>query len=158
MKTSAGFTLIELIVVVAITLMISGVAIATYTRSQAKQSAFNDARLVSDLIQSAQRLVLAGSKPQGCLLSTLDKYQVRIISNTQVDLWAICSGSDSVVQSVELTTDVISSPAVGTRIDFPVLLGGVTPTTVVLCGSGFEFNITIGNAGAVSAPLDAGSC
>lgn len=157
-KNAAGFTLVELIVVIGIILMTTGIGIATFTRSREKRLVFDEARQVSDLIRTAGRKSIAGEKPQSCLLSTLERYEVRIVSGTVVESWAICQGNDSMISSLELTKSVITSPPGDTEIGFTTVSAGVSPETVTICGSGYKFLITVTSAGSVSTPKDDGSC
>lgn len=157
-KEVGGFTLVELIVSIAIVLMITGVAVSTFTRSREKRLVFNEAREIADLVTSTKRKVLAGEKPLACVASSIERYEVRFPSTTQVQSWAICQGNDTLVESVDLSQIEITSPAPGVTIELGVVFGGVTETTIVVCGAGYEYQIEVSAAGAVSAPEYVGGC
>lgn len=153
-----GFTLIELLVSISIILMITGLSIATYTRSRERRVAFNEARLVADLIQGVKRKVLAGEKPLNCVGSSLSKYEVRINTTSQLQVWAICDGFDTQVDELNLLRALITDPDVGTIIEFKTVIGGVTEETITVCGYNNEYQIEVSTAGSVSAPVYVGSC
>ncbi len=62
----SGFTLIELVVVIAIMVVLSGTSIAAYYRFSQKQSALNDARNLATEMKKIQALARNLVYPAGC--------------------------------------------------------------------------------------------
>lgn len=158
MRRQQGFTFIELLVSVGIMLLLAGTSITVFTRFRERRVTENEAKMIRELIQATQRKALAGEKPQSCLLLTLEAYEVRITAVNRLEAWAICSGGDAMIGEVDLAISELTAPAVGSEISFGVARGGVTPATVSVCGAGYAYDIEVGSAGSISAPIDAGSC
>lgn len=152
-----GFTFVELLVVVGIMLLIAGGSITAFTRFREKRATENEAREISELLELAQRKSLSGEKPQACLLSTLEGYQVRVTTANRLEVWALCEANDTLVSAVDLDSTV-TAPAVGANIDFGIVRGGVTEGTVEICGAGYSYQVEVIKAGSISGPIDAGSC
>ncbi len=155
-----GFTLVELIVAIGIVVVMSGLAVSTLSRTGEKTTVVNEAKQITDLIQAMRRKAVAGEKPQGCLLKTLEGYEIRFVSTTRIEGWAICQGSDTLVQAVDLVSGQIGLPDVGTTKRIDVLSGATREVDIYYCGSGYELLIEVTSAGSTSAPqeVDAGNC
>src|SRR3990167_7230052 len=96
-----GFTLIELMVVIGITVLLSGSGIAAYNRFNSRQLVRREGAAATDLLRLAQTKALTGEKPAGgsCASANLDSYRVRW-STDRLVLEAVCGG-----QAVEIKTN-----------------------------------------------------
>ena len=131
----AGFTLIELIVVVSIIAILSGSSIAAFTKFNERQALGNDARqLVTELIK-AKNLAASMQYPTGCLmLRGINIKSVSIagsLSGTQIV--SMCD-TGNVSQAILLTlkSSVFSAPLDITFLPGSgYLLAGVDQSTTI---------------------------
>lgn len=72
----SGFTLIELIVVIAIIILMSGMSIAAYFRFSQRQAAMNDARNFATEMRKVQAMAKNLVYPAGCG-SKLERYRLK---------------------------------------------------------------------------------
>jgi prepilin-type N-terminal cleavage/methylation domain-containing protein len=127
-KNSAGFTLIELVVVFSIMAVLGTVGIASfvsYSRSQSLQQATND---LLTTLNTAKADAVSQIKPADCQNKTLNGYQVVLLNTTSYQLQAICNGSLETTppSPTPLPTGVSFSSITPMTIRFDVLTGGVT--------------------------------
>lgn len=145
----AGFTFIELIVVVSIIAILSGAGITTFLNLRDRRAVNSDARLVEQMLRQAQRQALAGEKPSECEGYTLTAYQVRIDQNAAY-LSAVCPGVTTPETELLVSGSTLqSSPNV---VTFPVVRGGGTSATIDVCqttGTTNHYRITVTSAGTI---------
>lgn len=149
-----GFTLIELIVVISVTAVLSVVGIAafvTYSRTQALTTSAQDVASILNVAKSrAQSQVKPASGP--CASGVLDGYKVVVTSSTAYELNAVCGGNDYQIaeQTKTLGKNVIFSSPIATAFFFRVLTGGVEGAQeVVISGYGKTKAVTVTQSGII---------
>lgn len=127
-RESGGFTLIELIVVIAIIIILSGVSLAAYFRFSQRQAMMNDARNFSTMLRRVQAMAKNLVYPSGC--SGLSGYRVYSCLNCQnVSAEAVCSSGDvTVIDDEQVLAKAVFSEAIS--VVFTAGSGGVTPAGV----------------------------
>ncbi len=122
-----GFTLIELIIVIAVSAVLSVIGIAafvTYSRAQVLTAATQD---VATMLQVAKSRAQSQVKPDAgaCATSTLDGYKVVITATNIYKLVAVCGSNDSPITDQEKTlrNATFSDSSVGRFFFFRVLSG-----------------------------------
>ncbi len=99
-----GFTLIELIVVIAIIILMSGMSLAAYFRFGQRQAAMNDARNFATEMRKVQAMAKNLVYPAGCA-SRLERYRLKADcvgeGCTTMTTSAICSGVEILVKANE---------------------------------------------------------
>lgn len=152
-KPQEGFTLIELMVVLSVTAILSTLGIAgftTYSQIQALQSATNDVATILSLAKSrAQSQV----KPSALCdsFNTLDGYRVEISEPKSYTLYLRCSGIDKEIS--EEAKVLAGNINFGSSVSFffPIQTGGVqTAGQVVISGYGRSKTITVSLVGGIS--------
>ena len=149
-----GFTMIELIVVVAIIALMSGIGLTTFLNLRDRRVVLADARLVEQNLREAQRRALAGEKPAGCGANVLTGYQVRVEQEAIFQL-AVCPGGAPVEKRADMAGSVLTS-TLGT-ITFGAVKGGATAAVISVCqeGSGkYLYQVEVNDAGSVEAPAE----
>lgn len=115
-RFTAGFTLIELIVVMSVTALLSTLGIAsflTYSRSQDLQQSAN---VLTTYLQTARSEVLAQVKPAGICSGPLQSYQVLICCKGGGSNCPTCYSSDNLEMDVDCGSN---SPSVVLSYSFP---------------------------------------
>ncbi len=155
----AGFTFVELLVVVGIMILLSGGGLATFLDLRDRRVVLAGARTVEQALREASRRSLAGEKPSGCGSNPLKGYQVRIVSGS-IYTSAVCPGSTVTETQVDVSGIKLSTTQ--SVIFFGGLKGGSTATTVSICqfpGGKYLYQVTVNSTGAIEAPLrKPGSC
>lgn len=149
-----GFTLIELIVVIAVTAVLSIVGIAafvTYSQTQALTTSVQD---VASVLNVAKSRAQSQVKPQvgPCASGILDGYKVTVTSNTTYELSAVCGGNDFQIaeQKKTLGKNVTFSSPVGSAFFFRVLSGSVEGAPeVAVSAYGKTKAITVNSSGKI---------
>jgi prepilin-type N-terminal cleavage/methylation domain-containing protein len=153
-NTSAGFTLIELIVAFTIIAILSVMSVGAYVNYSRTQAVNNEASYLIAALNTAKARAQSQVKPDECTTSlnsatneTLSEYSV-IIQPSNYRLIAKCAGA-SIPVTIESGADVHSfaSPITASgsyTITFNVLSGTVSPspTTITLTGSWAGQNIS----------------
>lgn len=150
---SHGFTLIEIIVSVAILLLLSGLFIANYngfSSSQTVRQATSD--LVTNL-QAVRTSAAAGVKPLAC--DTLVGYTVSFPTLSTYTASALClvGGSEQsvgTVNSYTLPTGVTFSPTPDAITFYALNRGASADQTISLTGSGITMKVSVFTSGVVS--------
>jgi prepilin-type N-terminal cleavage/methylation domain-containing protein len=146
---SHGFTLIEIIVSVALLLRLSGLFIANYNGFNNSQTLRQS---VSDLItnlQAARTMASAGVKPAGC--DTLVGYIVNFSASTYTAQALCFVGSVGTVNTYTLPTGVtFPSPTPGAITFYALDRGASSAQTISLTGSGLTMKVSVFASGVVS--------
>lgn len=152
-----GFTLIELIITVAITALVVGGSIAGFVSFTDRQEVLNSAQRVQQMMRNAQSKARVREKPNDANCVTLDRYRVYFNGSNTFNLRPGClNASDTLINSaviatILLPTDVTVSPAPARWIDFHTLEEGTTGgTTFVFSGGGYDFQFTVSSTGSIS--------
>lgn len=147
---SFGYTLIELVVVIAIIGLLVGGSIAGYNTLNKRQTTTNAGRELISVMRTAQERAVSGKKPTVC--DQLVGYSVSGVSNgTSYALNSVCivggATVSSLVQTYQLPTGVKFSGAFSTQ--FNVQTGGASGTTgdITLTSSTNTYTLTVGPAG-----------
>ena len=144
-----GFTLIELMVVIGITVLLSGSGIAAYNRFNNRQLVRREGAAATDLLRLAQTKALTGDKPAGeaCASANLDGYRVRWSTDRFV-LEAVCGGV-----GVEIKTNPPVAGGVelvaGTQASFKVLAQGAVGNSFCWQGYGWLYRVRVLSSGEV---------
>ena len=169
-KSGAGFTLIELIVVISVAAAISVVGIAafvSYNQSQALDTAAAD---IISMFNLAKSRAASQVKPADCSGQTLDGYEIRLCGLTvpevcknpdgaSYELDVRCNGEvvETPILTGKLPSNVIfdSSLTTSTTYTYSVLTGGFSqtgsssppPWTIALTGYNMHKSITVDSLG-----------
>lgn len=153
-----GFTLIELMVVVGITLLLSGGGIAAYTKFNDRQLIKKQGAALTDLLRLAQNKALTGEKPASgaCVGLSLQGYRVRW-TGSQFVVEAVCGG-----QGVEVKQSLTLSPQVslvsGSQVLFKVLGQGASGGDFCFKGQGGFYKVKVLISGEVVEDGFVGAC
>lgn len=137
-----GFTLIELIVVIAITIILSGVGLAGYFQFSQRQAAMNDARNFSTMLRRVQAMAKNLVYPSGCI--GLVRYNLISVgfgadnlASKQMSATAVCTNdtysvisSEKVLEKTYFTADV--------DVDFDAGTGNISPTSAYIFSNSSE--------------------
>jgi prepilin-type N-terminal cleavage/methylation domain-containing protein len=94
---NAGFTLIELVVVISVIALITGLSIATYNNFNLEQKLTTDAKKLVDIIDLARKRALSADLAQHTC-DSFNGYSVAVAANA-VTTSICCNGSCTVVSS-----------------------------------------------------------
>lgn len=147
-----GFTLIELVVSVAIMGILVGGGIAAYRTFNTKQLVINAGKEYVQLLRVAQKKAKSGEKPAGC--TTLSGYRVSVLANgSRVSTYVLCDGGDVVIFDSEkdFASEVIFSQ--NATLDFQVLLGGVVgfgTVTITNLNASSSYEVQITSEGSIT--------
>jgi prepilin-type N-terminal cleavage/methylation domain-containing protein len=153
MRTTSGFTMIELLVTVAIMILLFGGGIAAYLNLDRRQSLMNVCRQIEQMERSAQKKARVGDRPAGC--DRLNAYRVsRTATGPDViSLQAICDSGTYTEETYEVPT--IFSIQEITAMNFRVLHGGLQEANgtvrVRSTSPNYQCQFTVEGGGSVSA-------
>ncbi len=145
-----GFTLIEMLVTITITMLMLGGGIAAYINFNEKQTLITASKDLQAYLRSAQSKARSGDRPNTC--DSLDAYQVYMAAgNNEIILRAICDGG--IVQdsfdSYFLPNGVTSQDEIDMR--FKVLHGGVEGAgDIVLVMDDKEYLFSVSSTGEIN--------
>lgn len=154
-----GFSLVELLVVVTIIAILSGVSLVGYNRFQDRQAALVAAYQLATDLRATQQKALSGEKPSGwCAASATDQLATwRLLFNTATtyQIIGVCStNSTTIDKTVTLPNGAIGPN--GTRVDFSALTGSTTSSGTVsfavqrtVASGTYSFSVQVNQAGAV---------
>jgi prepilin-type N-terminal cleavage/methylation domain-containing protein len=131
-KKSLAFTLIEMMVAVAVMGILTAVGVVSYRQFNEKQKVVVAGKEVIALLRDSQKKAKSGDRPVECdsPYRVLDGYKMIVyVSTSQVDIVAMCRGLDVVTNTVLLTNDTVFSA--GGEYIFNVLSGGVEGAGVI---------------------------
>lgn len=145
---NSGFSLVELLIVLALFVMLSTGAVATYRAFYQRQQVLQSAKALQDSMRLAQKKARVGEKPPGCV--TLNGYMVSATTNsTSVTLTADCSDADYVVTTATLVGNarLVSN----LNMTFRVITGGVlNPGTVQLRYNTYTYAFDVNIGGEIT--------
>ena len=140
----SGFTLVEMLIVIAVFALMTGGAVVTYRNFAQRQQVLQSAKNIQESMRFAQKKARAGEKPSGC--TTLNGYILAgTTSSTTLTLTADCTNQDyqvttgSLVGAARLASNISTS--------FHVITGGVTGTNTVRVTLGsytYRFDVNVG--------------
>jgi Tfp pilus assembly protein FimT len=135
MRSNTGaFTLIELIVVISITMILTGGALVRYSAYAEQQRVVQAGQNFASNLELARSKALTGEKPPGC--TTLTGYQVISDSTTVYHVSAVCTNATYTISTVTTGrgTTIVPFPP----ITFEPLTYGTSlasDTSIVIQGS-----------------------
>lgn len=98
---SLGFTVIELIVVIAVMAILSGLGLVAFNQFNRKQAVVSTARMVISDLRLAQSKAYASEKPLECVSSSLTGYQFLInASNDGYSIVASCPPAEKEIKKI----------------------------------------------------------
>jgi type II secretory pathway pseudopilin PulG len=143
----AGYTLIEIVVVVGIMILMIGGGIAGFVQFQEKQAIIGAASDMKVQLRLAQTRARSGDVPSGC--DRLQSYAVRTTTaseTTLVSQVAICDSGEIVRTEKELAPGITTAGDYDIR--FLTLHGGVSGAEIITLesttGYSYEFEVTQG--------------
>lgn len=147
-----GFTLIELIVAVAIMMLLLGTGLISYLQFNDRQSLITVGEDMIGIVRMAQMRARAGDRPAGC--DRLEAYYLRApLQSSSITLLADCENDEVIHSTYELKSGVVTAQSLD--MGFRVLHGGViNPGTIALQspqGLQYEFVVTEGGEVQVGA-------
>lgn len=168
-RKQRGFTLIEMVVVVSIIVVTTGVALANFTRFNDRQQVLTTTDTIKTLIRSAQRKAQAQDTPAACTGSNpLQAYRVYITSS-QLLMGANCGDKNGLDEdnppdgedvNIALIGDIQqfqipSGLTVHTNFDvrFWVLYGGVEiidDAVVSISKGSYRYEFGVSNSGEIA--------
>lgn len=92
-KQKLGFTLIEIIIGVAIVSIMMGIGLSSYAKAQDKQNMLKDARTVESLLKEAQKNATTGYIPSSGCTGHIEYYRIDFTSSTNVKMQVKCKSS-----------------------------------------------------------------
>ena len=156
-KNLKGYTLIELLIVITISVVVFGVGIAGYREFSRRQALTSAGRSLKGDLRLAQSYSIIGKKPSDPACDEtkiLDGYQFYVSGLDQYVIKASCSGVTVDVKTVDLAADIeISNPSpnpivfkalgVGTNV------AGATTVTLSQPATGNSITTTITQGGEI---------
>ncbi len=155
-----GFSLVELLVVVAIIAILSGVSLVGYNRFQERQGALVAAYQLATDLRDVQQKALSGQKPTGwCNLTTTDQltsWRLLFNTTTTYQIVGVCSTGTTTIDKTVTLPNSATGPN-GTGVDFSALTGATTSSGTIsfavqrIVASGtYSFTVQVNQAGAVT--------
>lgn len=152
-----GITIIELMVVVTIILLLSGISLAGYFRFDRRQTMINDARNFATVLRRVQAMAKNLVYPQGC--NTLIKYSLipdgyECETCQTVSAMAVCkNGSYTVISNEKILTKAFFS--LGTFVDFEAGTGKILNATEIkfpiqYVGDTYKIEVKVDQNGIIS--------
>lgn len=89
-KNSSGFTIIELLVVVTVMLLFSGMSLASYNSFTNEKEIEQETQKLIDVLELTRQKALAAEKTESCYV--FDGYRIKFDSNNQYNLELCCNG------------------------------------------------------------------
>lgn len=143
-----GFTLIEIIVSVALLLLLSGLFIANYTGFNSSQTVKQAASSLVRNFQGVRTRAASGAKPTGC--DTLVGYTVKFPDSSTYTSQASCSNGDvGDITTYPLPASVTFSPTPLPVTFYALDRGASTDQTIILTGFGTTATVVVATSGVV---------
>lgn len=154
-----GFTIIELMVVVTIIIVLSGISLAGYYRFSQRQSALNDARNFSTILRRVQAMAKNLVYPESC--DSLIKYNLQSDESgwdcedcQTVSAWAVCSNNSfNVIDKEKVMTKAFFTSDVS--VDFEAGTGRINYSQAVFpltnSNDDYAIEVKVDENGVISA-------
>lgn len=162
MRYRRGFTVLELVVAVAILAVIAGLAVTAYTRLIERQRLSTATRRVAGVLRQLRSLAVSGGRHPSLGMSEIRSAGIRLASPTRVVMFVdrdedAGNGNDAAIGEVDLTEIdrqgliEVAAPAGGQRFTFD-REGTVNPGRIEVTdrGSGMTRAIELTAAGQVA--------
>ncbi len=162
-RNSSGFTLIEILITLAISSALIGVTVAGYGDFASRQAVDSATRVLYSGLRLAQSKATSGEKPASCS-GSFDGYRFRFLSSggniTSFEMRPICSGTELTGTTTALPTNVTYTLS-GTTPSFftfkPLGLGTdvspASPATITVsrsvAGATRSFVVTVTSSGEI---------
>lgn len=124
-KPLGGYTLVELLVALSITMMVLGFGIASFSSSIRNQAVAGAASEVATLLNKARARAVSQVKPGVCADFVLDGYKVTITPPIDYKLEVACGGSNYSLEEKKLPSSISFQNSTPSTFLFRVLTGGV---------------------------------
>jgi len=145
-----GFTVIEVLIVVAITALLVGGGLAAYTSfSNKQQIKASGSQLYNDLRLTQSRAVNSERPSAGCDDGSLTGYRLNFTTATDYKIEAICTVVVDVGISRSLGTGLSLNDYENGLVDFFVLGDGSQDKTFCVTGSSYVYEIVVTEAGEI---------
>jgi prepilin-type N-terminal cleavage/methylation domain-containing protein len=144
MQLKKAFTIIELLIVIAIIAIISSSAFASYNTLTKQQKLTNSIKLIRDILETARRRAVSGDGNDICSaltppMNTVDGFEISIPNSgllpSQASLNVLCSESGA-SQTVPIATypidSVVKVNGTPITVDFQTLTGQESGSTKVV--------------------------
>lgn len=158
-----GFSLIELLVAIAISSALIGVSVAGYRDFASRQAVDAGVRVLYSGLRLAQTKATSGEKPAGCV-GSFDGYRFRFLSSggaiTSFETRAVCGGNEVAGTTTLFPSNLVVTLSPTTPAAFlfkPLGLGTdlapATPATITIsrtvAGATRSFQVTVSSSGEV---------
>ena len=129
MKISNAFTLIELLIVVTIIGLFSGLSLAYYNNFGEQAKLKEETRKLVDVLELAKKKADAGDTPTSCG-SGFSGYQVTVNNNSYI-LYYCCGGvCNNLVQTYNITSNISIVSGTGNILFQPLSATNITPVQI----------------------------
>ncbi len=147
-----GFTFIEIIIAFAITSILAGVSLTSFTSYNQSQVFGNAAADFSELVKVARSQAISQIKPSSCGSLSLDGYKIKVtLSGQDYEEDVMCGGSSIVVQRRKLPPQLSFGSGSVSSVLFDVSMGTVSsPGSIMLNGFGKTTTIIVDRIGNLS--------
>ena len=133
MKNQKGFTFIELLIVITIIALFSGLSLAYYNAYNEDLKLEAEARKVNDVLELAKKKASSGDVNLALACSgEFISYEVAVSTTTQYKMSLVCSGGRILVYTYSIPADRNISVGVGVSVPFYKLSTGTGYTGNVI--------------------------
>lgn len=151
----SGYTLIELIVVIAIMGLLVGASIAGFNTLNQRQTVLSAGREVLSIMRTAQQRAISGQKPTSGTCDQLLGYSVKgTVNSDTYTLNTVCLNSDvpstAIMQSYKMANGVIFVSTFTTQFNVQTGGAGGSIGDVQLKNSVHTYTINISSAGDIT--------
>lgn len=145
----SAYTLIELMIVIAITAILISVGISSYTKAQSRQVATAAGEKIVEILNANQKIAMIGKVDEHCIGAFTG--QKVVISGSTIVSSGICATDPGAETTTTLSG--ISFPTPSTIIFNPLSLGITLPTDPLLLTfvstTGSTYRIRISSSGTI---------
>ena len=151
--TKGGFTLVELMVGLAISLLLMGGGMVALSQFGERRAVLADAKLVADQLRALRIRAVAVETPEVCVGGVVE-YQMTLSEST-MEMKVECV-NESLVNWGELTLQNSSFSDSTEEVDFQVRSGGSLGGVKIIyvCGEKTGFRIEVTETGLVGVPTE----
>lgn len=154
LQQKSGFTLIEMMVAVAIMIAMTGVGVAGFIRFNDRQEVSNAAKQIQHIMRSAQSKARVKELPGGC--TNLFSYEVYRSGNGPINVRANCQSGTNVQLSSWTTPTNLSITPSSFSVKFRTLhgsagiSGGTSLIINVIKSSEHDYEFVVNNGGEIT--------